>query len=126
MGEIGRVARGEGLGEGQRFFPNPTLHPRTNVRGEGLGEGQRFSPKPHPSPNNQLEPEFYLIAILYSLAPANALVEIDSRRRRFDVQLGAQRLDASLILAQRQMLLALAAIATHEPAVRVFATVVIG
>src|SRR6266545_303619 len=56
---------------------------------------------------------------------ADALVELNRRRRRLDIQLGAQRLDTRLILAERQMILALAAITAHKPAVRVFTAVIL-
>ena len=36
------------------------------AKGEGLGEGQRpgtlWVPKPHPSPKNQHEPKFFIIS----------------------------------------------------------------
>ena len=52
-------------------------------------------------------------------------MQLDCGRRRLDIQLGAQRLDAGLVLAQREVVLALPAIAAHQPAVRILTAVIV-
>ena len=62
---------------------------------------------------------------LHAFSAPNALVQLRRRGRRRDIQLVAQRLDADLILAQRQVMLALSAVAAHQAAVRVLAAVIL-
>ena len=58
---------------------------------------------------------------LHELPTADACVQLNRGRRRVDVQLGAKCIDANLILAQREVMLVLAAVAAHEATVSVLA-----
>ncbi len=61
---------------------------------------------------------------LDSLVSADTFVELHGGGCGGNIEFRAERLDASLVLAERQMVLILAAVAVHEEAMGVFAAVV--
>jgi hypothetical protein len=58
---------------------------------------------------------------LYGLAALDPLMQADGFQGRVDAELAAERFDAGSVLAQREMGLALSAVAAHQPTVRVLA-----